>query len=119
MNQPPIPCPLCALPAGPAAARDPACRGDRMARQLAAQCRILADVTRLKILFALEDGECCVKALAAALDTGPSNVCGHLAQLAWLGLVARRQQGNTVFYRLTDPAFCTAIRRVLTSADRG
>lgn len=91
--------------------------GDWLAARLSAHGRILSDVTRLRILAVLQDGECCVKALAARLGTGPSNVCGHLARLASLGLVDKRHQGNAVFYRLTDAPFCAALWRWLEAGD--
>lgn len=112
MTQRPSPCSCGSRPPACLSAVVPACQRDQLAQRLAEQCKILADVTRLKILFCLQDGECCVKTLADRLGTGSSNVCGHLSRLTWLGLVTRRQQGNTVFYRLTCPAFCHGLAQV-------
>ncbi|HYM95765.1 MAG TPA: metalloregulator ArsR/SmtB family transcription factor [Candidatus Sulfotelmatobacter sp.] len=71
---------------------------------------MLGDPTRLRILHALmEQGALSVGAVAEATGTSRFNASAHLNRLALAGLVARRRQGSTVFYRVDDvklPAVC-------------
>ena len=64
--------------------------------------RLLADATRIRIVLALRDGELSVNTLAAAVDRTPAAVSQHLAKLRWGKIVRVRQDGNRMFYRLTD-----------------
>jgi DNA-binding transcriptional ArsR family regulator len=65
---------------------------------------LLADPTRLRILRALVDsGELNVGALAEAAQTSHFNTSQHLSRLAAAGLVARRREGSSAFYRSIDP----------------
>lgn len=64
---------------------------------------LLGDPTRLRILRSLmEDGEQSVQTIAARTETSRFNASAHLNRLALAGLVARRRQGTTVFYRTDD-----------------
>lgn len=65
--------------------------------------RMLADVTRVRVLWALLDGELPVNDLADAVGKPRSGVSQHLAKLRLARLVATRKQGNQVFYRLDNP----------------
>lgn len=71
---------------------------------------LLGDPTRLRILHALmEHGELSVGAVAEATGTSRFNASAHLNRLALAGLVARRREGSTVYYRVDDvnlPAVC-------------
>lgn len=64
--------------------------------------RLLADATRIRIVLALRDGELPVNAIAETVGRSPAAVSQHLAKLRWGKLVRIRQDGNRVFYRLTD-----------------
>ena len=64
--------------------------------------RLLADATRIRIVLALRDGELSVNSLAEAVDRTPAAVSQHLAKLRWGKIVRVRQDGNRMFYRLTD-----------------
>ncbi len=64
---------------------------------------LLGDPTRLRILHTLmQGGEQSVQAIALATGTSRFNASAHLGRLAAAGLVARRRQGTTVFYRTDD-----------------
>jgi ArsR family transcriptional regulator, cadmium/lead-responsive transcriptional repressor len=65
--------------------------------------RGFADPSRLTILAALQEGERCVSELIEATGLTQSNVSGHLSCLKDCGLVASRQEGRFVYYRLADP----------------
>lgn len=64
--------------------------------------RMLADGTRLQLLWCLRDDELPVGVLAAMLDKQPPAVSQHLAKLRMARLVQTRRQGTTVFYRLDN-----------------
>ena len=64
--------------------------------------RLLADATRIRIVLALREGELSVNSLAEAVERTPAAVSQHLAKLRWGKIVRVRQDGNRMFYRLTD-----------------
>lgn len=63
---------------------------------------MLADATRLRIILALRDGELSVNHLADIVDKTPPAVSQHLAKLRLARIVATRQEGTRVFYRLDN-----------------
>lgn len=64
---------------------------------------MLADATRVKVVLALRDaGELSVNHLADVLDKQPAAVSQHLAKLRLARIVATRQDGQRVFYRLEN-----------------
>ncbi len=64
--------------------------------------RMLADETRLQLLWALADEERSVAELAGIVDRPPSAVSQHLAKLRLTRLVRTRREGNRIFYRLEN-----------------
>jgi len=88
-------------------------QGDEMAKpkdmpieviELVAQrFRVLGEPVRLQILQLLDREEMSVGELATAVGTTQPNVSKHLRILQESGLVGRRQEGNTAWYRITDP----------------
>ena len=64
--------------------------------------RMLADSTRVRMLWALLDGERPVNELAEAVDKAPAGVSQHLAKLRMARLVQTRRQANQVFYRVDN-----------------
>lgn len=64
---------------------------------------MLADATRVRIVMALQDsGELSVNHLADIVDKSPAAVSQHLAKLRLARIVATRQDGQKVFYRLEN-----------------
>jgi DNA-binding transcriptional ArsR family regulator len=64
---------------------------------------MLADATRIRIILALRDaGELSVNHLADIVDKSPAAVSQHLAKLRLARIVATRQDGQRVFYRLEN-----------------
>ncbi len=64
---------------------------------------MLADATRVRIILALRDvGEMSVNHLADVVDKTPPAVSQHLAKLRLARIVASRQEGTRVFYRLEN-----------------
>ncbi len=63
---------------------------------------MLADATRVRIVLALGEGERSVGELAATVGKSPAAVSQHLAKLRLARIVATRQEGTHVYYRLQD-----------------
>ncbi|KRF12369.1 ArsR family transcriptional regulator [Nocardioides sp. Soil797] len=63
---------------------------------------LLADATRVRLVLALRDGEQSVGVLAEAVGKSQAAVSQHLAKLRMSRVVATRQEGNRVFYRLAN-----------------
>ena len=61
-----------------------------------------ADLSRLRILDALRDGEQRVVDLSQELELSRPNTSKHLACLHGCGLVERDRRGREVFYALAD-----------------
>lgn len=64
--------------------------------------KALADGNRLRILWALRQGEMCVCDLAAFLKVSESAVSHQLRLLRTLHLVSKRRDGVVLYYRLND-----------------
>jgi DNA-binding transcriptional ArsR family regulator len=64
--------------------------------------RMLADGTRVRILWALIGRELAVNELAADVDMPPATVSQHLAKLRMTRMVQTRREGTQVFYRLEN-----------------
>jgi len=64
---------------------------------------MLADATRVRIIMALRDAsELSVNHLADIVDKSPAAVSQHLAKLRLARIVATRQDGTRIFYRLEN-----------------
>lgn len=74
--------------------------------------RMLADVTRVKILWALLQGESSVACLADLVGAPPTAVSQHLAKLRLARLVKTRREGTFVYYSAAD----VHVRRLLDEA---
>jgi DNA-binding transcriptional ArsR family regulator len=72
--------------------------------------RALGDPKRLCVLESLADGEVSVGDLASKVACQVPNMSQHLAVLRSAGLVTARRDGNTVYYRLSDPRVLEACR---------
>lgn len=69
----------------------------------AAVARALGDPKRLCVLESLAGGEVSVGELASKVACQVPNMSQHLSVLRAAGLVSARRDGNTVYYRLSDP----------------
>lgn len=64
---------------------------------------LLADATRVRIILALRRaGELSVNQLAELVGKTPAGASQHLAKLRMARIVATRQDGQRVFYRLAN-----------------
>lgn len=57
---------------------------------------------RLRILFAIGEGEACVCHLEAVLGLRQAYISQHLMALRQAGLLDTRREGRFIFYRLSD-----------------
>jgi DNA-binding transcriptional ArsR family regulator len=64
--------------------------------------RMLADATRIRLLWVLAAGEAPVGELTEAVAKPQALVSQHLAKLRLARLVTTRRQGSHVFYRLAN-----------------
>ena len=63
---------------------------------------MLAEPTRVRIILALRDHELPVGQIAEAVGKAPAAVSQHLAKLRLARMVASRQEGQRIFYSLTN-----------------
>lgn len=79
---------------------------DALIEHVAERFRVLGDATRLSILRLLrEQGELNVGEICDALGgSGQANISKHLRTLHEAGIVSRRREGTSAFYRITDPS---------------
>ncbi len=70
--------------------------------KLAKFFKILGDITRTKILFALDQNEMCVCDIANVLGMSKSSISHQLGTLRKSGIVKYRKQGKEVYYMLDD-----------------
>ena len=75
--------------------------------------KALGDVSRLKILWALEHQEMCVCDIAALLGITESAVSHQLRLLRTLRLVKNRRAGTILYYRLADDHISQLVRIAL------
>ncbi|MBC8278357.1 MAG: winged helix-turn-helix transcriptional regulator [FCB group bacterium] len=74
---------------------------------------ILAQPTRLKILYFLRDGEKCACEINPSMAEDPSVVSRHLVKMKDAGILASRKQGVSIFYKITEPR----VFEILMTAD--
>jgi len=75
---------------------------DDQVRLVAEVFRMLADPTRIRLLWTLVDGELAVNELADRIDKPAPSVSQHLAKLRMARLVKTRRAGTTIFYSLEN-----------------
>lgn len=87
---------------------------DASAAAAAKLLRALANERRLLILCHLVEGESSVGQLQPVVGLSQSALSQHLAVLRDEGIVATRREGQTIWYRIEDPA---ALKVVATLAE--
>ena len=86
-----------------------------LAELIARRFRVLSEPSRIRLLDQLRDGERTVNELAEQLGAGQQNVSKHLSVLAEAGILARRRDGNHVYYRIVDDGVLGLCRQVCGS----
>jgi len=79
--------------------------------------RMLADSTRLRLLWLLRVGEANVQQLTEAVDRPQALVSQHLAKLRLARLVVTRRQGNHVYYRLSNKHVAQLVTDAIHNAE--
>ena len=90
---------------------------DEQAHLAAETFRMLADPTRIKLLWALLQGESSVTCLAELAGVSPTSVSQHLAKLRLAGLVQGRREGTFVYYTAANTHVRALLAEVLSHAD--
>jgi DNA-binding transcriptional ArsR family regulator len=85
---------------------------DGQVRQAVQTLAMLAEPTRIRLLWAMLDGERAVQELASVVGSSPTSVSQHLAKLHLSGLVQRRRDGRRVLYAADN----VHVRRLLQEA---
>lgn len=83
----------------------------------ASTLKLLADPTRLRILWALLHGEHSVNELAAHVESAASAVSQHLAKLRLAKLVRTRRDGTKIFYLVENEHIARLTTEALFHAD--
>jgi DNA-binding transcriptional ArsR family regulator len=86
--------------------------GEDQAALIVEVFRMLADVTRVQVLWALADRELSVNELAQHVGKPAPSVSQHLAKLRMARLVRTRRAGTTIYYTLENEH----IRQLVTDA---
>ena len=89
---------------------------DEQLERAASIFRAAGDLSRLKLLHRLCDGEWCVTELAEAAGVGLSTVSQQLRLLRAERIVARRRAGKHIFYSLADAHVSDLIRSAFDHA---
>lgn len=79
--------------------------------------RMVSDPTRIKVLWALLQGETSVACLADLADASPTVVSQHLAKLRLAGLVKSRREGTFVYYSPADADVLRVLSQALFGQD--
>ena len=75
---------------------------DELIDSLSGIFKVMADPTRLKILYALMRGTCNVSKLVELLGMSQSSISHQLILLKQEGLIRSKKEGRKVFYSLDD-----------------
>jgi DNA-binding transcriptional ArsR family regulator len=73
-----------------------------LAEVIARRLRVIGDPNRIRILDQLREGELSVTQITERLGTSQQNASKHLGVLLGAGIVSRRKEGTSSFYRVTD-----------------
>ena len=82
---------------------DPSSLNENALALIAARFKALSEVSRLKLIIALESGDKNVTDLVAATGLTQANVSRHLQNLVECGILARRKEGLAVIYTIAEP----------------
>ncbi len=69
----------------------------------AALLTVLAQPTRLKILYFLQEGEKCACKINPSMQEDPSVISRHLVKMREAGLLDSRREGVSIYYWISEP----------------
>ena len=75
---------------------------DELLQDLGDLFKIFGDTTRIKIMYALYEGEMCVCAISELLNMTQSAISHQLKTLKDANLVSARREGKEIYYSLSD-----------------
>ena len=81
-------------------------------KEVSAFFAVLAEPSRLRIMYALCEGEKSVSEVIEYSKSSQANVSRHLGTLHEAGILARRKVGTTVYYSICDEATLEICQRV-------
>lgn len=87
---------------------------DGEVRHAADVLRMLSDPTRMKILWALLQGESSVACLAEMVGATPTAVSQHLSKLRLAGYVDSRREGTFIYYTVENRTIGPVLEQVLS-----
>lgn len=90
---------------------------DEQVQLAAGAFRMLGDPNRIRILWALLQGESSVTCLADLIGSSPSAVSQHLAKLRLAGIVRVRREGTFKYYTAADAHVRALLSEALFHAD--
>ena len=96
----------------------PASIPDELVELIARRFRLLSEPMRIRVLTRLRDGEATVHQLVDALGASEQNISTHLTLSAEAGVLARRKQGNRMYYRIADPEVLALCEQVGGSVEQ-
>ncbi|BBZ12038.1 HTH-type transcriptional regulator KmtR [Mycobacterium branderi] len=79
--------------------------------------RMLADPTRVQVLWSLAHREMSVNELAEHVGKPAPSVSQHLAKLRMARLVRTRREGTTIFYSLENDHVCQLVTDAVFNAE--
>ena len=80
--------------------------------QISHLLRAIQHPVRVKLLFAIGEGEACVCHLETILDLRQAYISQHLMALRKANILKTRRERQYIFYRLTDSQILDTFRRV-------
>lgn len=90
---------------------------DALLTEAADTLKLIAEPTRLHLLFLLLDAERNVSDLVDLSGASRTLVSQHLAKLRLGGLVSNRREGRNVYYRVADGHVVRLVVETLSRAD--
>lgn len=84
---------------------------DDLIYDLAELFKVFADSTRMKIIYALMEGELCVCDIAAIVGTTQSAISHQLRILKQAKLVKYKKEGKVVYYSLDDEHISEIVKK--------
>ena len=94
---------------------------DYLFDQVAGYMQLFSEPTRLRIMHTLCERECSVNEVVSATGATQTNVSRHLTAMHKARVLARRKEGTTVYYTVSDPKAVELCRGVcmhmITSMD--
>jgi DNA-binding transcriptional ArsR family regulator len=91
---------------------------DPVVELIARRFRVIGEPVRIRLLYRLHEGEATVTELVEIAGGTQQNVSKHLSVLLHAGILGRRKQGTSVYYRIVDPTVLELCEQVCDSLQR-